>query len=476
MTGRAHEALRLLRRRTRAGATTWRTTALVAVVAAACGFAIAPDVIGETMRAGVKQPAGWPLEAAFTLSLVVAAFVVFRTFDALFRTAGARALQCHPVPGAAIVRDRAAVIADEAARASCVSVAFVAPALVRPGGDLTWFAIGFALVAPWLTAAVAAGVLAQAGSATADPRSGAARALDGFGEITGGVWHIAPGAAFAGSAMTLLALRLGFGELAAGDGVILRSAQVAIGAPLVVTVLLGASGARLWAQNAHRISARFVDAEVASADDRWIEASGRDFVDARDPSALIRAAAAVQLRRRHPVLLASAWGAAGLVAAMGWATGGAIPADAAAIGLVAWFTLGVAPGRRARGLTGFGPWGAARQLATGGVVDVARREAAASLVVRLAPALLAPAIAWGLAGAGWLASALAGAVTLWAATRHGLDRRLAIAPIVAAALPAFAVIAVGDPLVVPLVTSAVVCAVAIAVAPLTRFTAAETTP
>ena len=445
--------------------------------AAIAGLAIAPDRIGETVRGGVVQHAGWPLEAAFTAALMLSAFIVFRTFDALFRTAGARALQCHPVPGASIVRDRLLVVAADTLRASLVLSAFVVPCLFRPGGELAVYALVFALAAPWLTAMVGFGVLANAGAVTADPEAAPARALDGFGEISGGVWHIAPGAAYAASAIALLAFRLGCGELAAGDGEILNSAKVALFAPTLAAMVALVSGARLWARHAHRISARFFDAEVATADDRWVE-SGEDALASagRDPSDVLAAAAGIQLGRRHPVLLASAWGASILVTAILWATGGALSPPGVAVGLVAWFALGIAPGRRARTLDGVGPFGAAPQLASMRVVAEARQRAAGAAAARLAPALLAPVVATGAGAVAWLGCAIPGAVALGVYTSAGLDRRYAAVPIVAAAIPALVSVIVGPSLVAWSVAGVAATLAAIALARYVHDTVAGTTP
>jgi hypothetical protein len=384
--------LRALRtRRTVTGARRWLVGA-AALAALGVGAMVGPSTIAPTQSGAVTHWGGWPLETAFQLAVMAAAVLTFRVVEVLFRTDDAQALDMLPIPGAAYAVDRVAVLLRDAALAAVFGAALLAPSVMRPGGELAAIAILYLAASGLVTVGAGFGVVTLAATSAHEGATG---------NRSGAVYHFAPGVAFGVAAALLLFLKLGFEQpfadaarnVGAGPG-LSRAAQVALGVPLVGSLLLCAAGARAYSRMHHALQARFREADsVASG--RFAERAQAFAADEGDPTRLWASATRAQLLRRHPLLLPSSWIAGAIGVMVAWGAGGELPAGLMAGVATLWLVWVVHPLRRWHRLPDAAPFALASTL-PGHRARLAGGQSASgkALGEHLIPMLL-PAIATG---------------------------------------------------------------------------------
>lgn len=377
--------------------------AAAALCLLAAGWALCPDELGAEAQGAVTHWGGWPLERAFSIALLVGAWLSFRVVEVAFRTEDAHALELLPVPGIACALDRLALLVREAMAGALLGGAFLAPALARPGGaPLFVAALGFLTLTGLMSVAISFGAIAWAGGAST-ARGALAASLDGRGERAGALYHSVPGAAFGVAAFSALFAKLGVEEplrvlTQTGDIGWTNAASVALGVPLGVAALLLLAGLRAWRDHFHDVVARFREAEGVMIGGYGAREDKLSLKAEPDTDAMADVIA-MQLRRRHPLTVPGAWifGAIGLMVA--WSARGTVGPLLLSALAVGWLLIGANPARRVRSLASLSSAGTARWLIDDLSLEAATRRAVRDALPPLLAPLALPALALGVHGA-----------------------------------------------------------------------------
>lgn len=405
MTGAATRRLLALLRERRPRALGPASFGAVVAASAAVGTLLAPQELAPTRAGNVTHWGGWALESAFAGMVLAAALVTFRAHEILFRSHDAGALRVLPLSPGAVAADRLRVTLSDSLFAGLIVASFVAPALLRPGGELAVASLAFVVVSAACAAFIGFGTIAGAAAATAE--SGVARSRPAS---SAAAFHMGPGVAFGACAACFLLLKLGFEEPlrqldGSGAPTMTRAGWLAIGLSIGGAAATGAWGFARYAPRHDEIQALFLDAESHRVDNGYAHFAGEDsaggVVQRRlgPVTGALYAKDRMQLARSAPFVRAGTWLVLALGLLVGWAAASA--ASPALLGLASagWAVFAVAPYRRAGRLPGESRFGLADMLADVRQRTAARRAAAGAELARHALPLTACGLGLGLHGA-----------------------------------------------------------------------------
>jgi hypothetical protein len=380
------------------------------------GLGALQAVSSQTPLASDTTAAALPLETAWLLTVLLAAWFGFRTLELIFRTDNAHTLRHYPVSGLVTGLDRLLRQWVEIAWLLSLPAAWmVTHLLVRPTAGA---ALALAMVASSLlvvSAGSIASVVLPGYLATVAGSSGQGAAATQA--VTAGLYRVVPGIGVGITSALLLLLKLGFEEPLrlggySGELIWARSFQVGVGVPLVASVVTLAAALRLWARHHAQMASAFDDADGMVDVRERVPDTGH--VWPNDRSAAAAAVRQLVLSRRQPWAFGVAVGLAvvgGLIA-----LASSLPAYRLAFAIMpaAVTCLWLHPGSALHSLRP-----AFEYLAPGFVDDrraetrVVRLEYARRMAPALACALIAAPGFWHVLGPCLIAAVAWGIHTLW---------------------------------------------------------------
>lgn len=232
------------------------------------GYLISPAELEPTQNGGVTHWGGWALETAFGITLLLAMLITFRALEIIFRTHDAESLNMLPLNSASVAIDRLIVTLKDALKLAFLASAFFLGSIPK-GWLLALTSALFPLLGGFISGLVGYGIVASAGVIMANPDSGFSNSVDQhLGEAAGGgLYHFAPGIAFATSSAFILFAKLGLEEplriwSTQGDFFITKAGYFALGSSLCIAFLIAIYGLRGLTRYHHLIQAQFRDADT----------------------------------------------------------------------------------------------------------------------------------------------------------------------------------------------------------------------
>lgn len=324
-------------------------------LAGAAGLALAfglPGPLGPQERGDLVVYGGPLVELAFTVGILAAVLLSFRTMDVLFRFAGVRPLRHLPLRGRVIALDRSRTLAREAVTAAAVlALPFLFCIPRAPAHALG--AAALAALGPLLVVLVALGTNVLAGLPGLGPKGRQAGGTRGVAAMTGevaGAWHLAPGIAFALTSALLLLAKLGIEELirplyVPGLSPVPRASLVVLSLAIVPALALGLRGYLGLARHAHALLARFEEGDIAQRDGaneeqtRALAPIGGLPGRLRPEVALLLRMNLLLLKRARPFLRAGTTALAAVLLFARWAAPDALPPFGWAAVACAWILV-----------------------------------------------------------------------------------------------------------------------------------------